>query len=284
MMTPMRDICDFGDQLIRTRDLDPLYVGLVGAGLPEPQLCRYLLAYWCFYHVGLAAWLSQAEGWDFWHFMLVAAKNLDEPGMRPLDVGVWPGVQSPAKLDRWPRAAERRHFRGTKCVRAVEWLRDNGGPEDWVRSLSRPPLDDKSVMKVVQGWPQFGPWIAFKAADMMERVYGAPVSFNQDIGLMYEEPRAGLRMLIDLPGSGFNTLADAYGKLLTYFSAHAAPPTYLRPRWCGAQEVETVLCKWKSMKGGYYHVGKDIREHRAALAGWGSTAERILAAYPAEVP
>jgi hypothetical protein len=37
------------------------------------------------------------------------------------------------------------------------------------------------------------------------------------------------------------------------------------------------------MTGGHYHVGKDIHEQRAALAGWGETATRILAAYPPEV-
>jgi hypothetical protein len=52
--------------------------------------------------------------------MLTAAQN-DEPS--PLG-------------GRWPRASERRHFRGAKCVKAVEWLRNKyPEPEAPVRSL-----------------------------------------------------------------------------------------------------------------------------------------------------
>lgn len=266
---------EFGDALITTLDLDPVYVGLVGARLPEPQMCRWLLAYWCFYHVGAASWLSELDGDNFWWNMRNAAENKIAPRT----------ISDQLPTDRWPRASERRHFRGDKCVQAVEWLRDAGAPEDPVRFLAAASTD-KQVMSIVQGWPMFGPWIAFKAADMMERVYGTPIKFDPNLGLMYEEPRKALRLLIDLPGSRYNTEADAYAQLLTYFGRLRAPPIpegTNGTRVCGPQEVETVLCKWKSHLGGHYHVGKDIAEQRAALAGWGETAQRVLSAYPKEV-
>jgi hypothetical protein len=113
-------IFEFGDALIGAGDLDPVYVALVGAQLPEPQLSRLLLSYLSFYHLGLAAWLSEHEGENYWAAMLTAAQN-DEPS--PLG-------------GRWPRASERRHFRGAKCVKAVEWLRNKyPEPEAPVRSL-----------------------------------------------------------------------------------------------------------------------------------------------------
>lgn len=278
------DVRSFGDALIETRDLDPVYCGLVGAQLPEPQLCRWLLAYWCFYHVGVASALSDCEGQNYWAMMKIAAENQIDPHHY--------SSQMPYKLPsgRWPRAAERRHFRGQKCVDAVEWLRDNvpGDPlndhpaEGWVRLLSCRPLTDKSIMNCVQTWPMFGPWIAFKVADMMERVYGSKIKFDPNLGLMYEEPRKGLHLLINQPpGTEFNTVGDAYNQLSHYFANKQAPPQGDRP--CGPQEVETVLCKWKSHMGGHYWVSKDIHEQRQALAGWGPTAEKIAAAYPPEV-
>lgn len=277
---------EFGDRLITTRDLDPVYVGVVGAKLPEPQLCRWLLAYWCFYHVGAASWLSElADPIDYWSYMHLAAEN----DLKPRSVR---GGTGPA-FDRWPRASERRHFRGQKCVNSVLWLKTVFlEPEGAVKSLSS-RVTDKAVMEAVCNWPMFGPWIAFKAADMMERVYGARVEFDRNLGLMYEEPRRGLDMWVaqekEDPSYNPNDPIDAktvYGWALTYFNKHPAPPIREEDgtlRRCGPQEVETVLCKWKSYLGGHYHVGKDIYEQRAALVGWGATAERILAAYPEEV-
>lgn len=260
---------EFGDLLIRTQDLDPAYVGLYGARLPPDQLYRWLLAYWCFYHVGLASWLSESIGDTYWRWMQEAAANVTHP-------------PNP-RYERWPRAAERRHFRGQKCVDAVESLRLMSGnvPEFLVRGLTS-CRTDKAIMTVVQSWPLFGPWIAFKAADMLERCAGVPVKFDTNLGLMYEEPRLGLRMLIDTPpGDEFNSLSDAYNQLLLHFRSHLAPPAM--DRTCGPQEVETVLCKWKSYMGGHYHIGKDINDHRNALEGWGATAEKMRAAMPQRV-
>jgi hypothetical protein len=270
---------EFGDLLLRTQDLDPVYVGLVGAraqGLSQVQLARWLLAYWCFYHVGVASYLSEQEGAEFWRLTRVAAANIAAPSSLGL-----PG-------ERWPRAAERRHFRGDKCVQAVAWLREHYlEPEAPVVSLTlwNAPTTERDVMARVQRWPMFGPWIAFKAADMMERVWGLDVEFDRNIGLMYEEPRAALDLLREAnPTWQDPTPENLYNRLLVYFMPHRAPPlAALRRRQVGPQELETVLCKWKSHMGGHYRVGKDIHEQRAALAGWGDTAQLILRSYPAEV-
>jgi hypothetical protein len=64
--TMMTDIYTFGDDLIRSRDLDPVYCALYGAQLSEAQLGRLLLAYLALYHIGFAAWLSEHEGEQYW--------------------------------------------------------------------------------------------------------------------------------------------------------------------------------------------------------------------------
>ena len=83
------DVQAFGDALITTQDLDPVYCAIYHARLPEPQLCRLLLAYWCFYHLGVAASISEKEHGDFWEWMRVAAVNEQPPknGIYPVIVG-----------------------------------------------------------------------------------------------------------------------------------------------------------------------------------------------------
>lgn len=258
---------EFGMRLLDTGDLDPVYIGLTGAFLPTSQLERWLLAYWCFYHAGSACWLSEREGPDFWAHLTLAAENATSP---------------PRSNGRWPRSAERRHFRGEKCVEAVGWLHHLfGEPEAPVRSLRTACRADQ-VMALVQSWPQFGPWIGFKAADMMERCAGVPLEFPEDLGLIYREPREALDILAEHRAIG--DASHVWSNLLHFFCARAAPPAQVRPfRACGVQEVETILCKWKSHWRGHYRVGKDIHEVREGLHGWGETAERMLAAMPGEV-
>lgn len=259
----MMSVYEFGARLIETQDLDPVYVGLHGAGLPRDQLRRWLTAYWMFYHVGAASWLSEQEGDLYWTWMTHAAAN--DEAVRPAPVG-----------GRWPRAAERRHFRGPKCVKAVEWFSQNP-PEGWVSELTCFSTQ-KGVMDEVQRWPMHGPWIAFKAADMLERVVGVPLEIQPDIGLVYSEPRKTLDML----AQEHRTTPEAvYQALSGHFKAWQAPPRYERA--CGPLEIETVSCKFHSYHNGRYPIGKDIKEVRHALVGWGETAQRLLAHMPEEV-
>jgi Alpha-glutamyl/putrescinyl thymine pyrophosphorylase clade 2 len=184
--------------------------------------------------------------------------------------------ESPSPLGgRWPRGSERRHFRGVKCVGAVRWLQHiYPAPEAPIRSLLSCRTENH-VIERVKRWPMFGPWAGFKAADLFERVVGHPLQFNPNIGLLYAEPRAGLEMLAVELGQSPRVI---YENLVSYFSAYKAPPRDDRP--CGAAEVESILCKFKSMRGGHYFVGKDIKEVRHALQGWGTTAANLLRHLP----
>jgi hypothetical protein len=264
------DITQFGEALLSTRDLDPVYCMLHGARLPRPMLERWLVAYWCFYHAGAASYLCHYQGEDFWRWMLTAAANETHP---PVQAG-----------GRWPRASERRYFRGPKCVKAVEWMANQWDtPEELVAHLvgmSQPigePRTEKTVMAVVQEMPLFGPWIGFKVADMMERVLGVSVQFSPDICLLYSEPAAALNILREAGGRG-NTAEKQYEMVMATFSKFPAPPDMRRA--CGPQEVETILCKWKSHMGGHYPVGKDIREVNHALQGWGDVAYHLSLQLP----
>lgn len=274
MTTPHKmPIEEFGEKLIATEDLDPLYVGLAEARLPRDQLYRWLLAYLCFYHAGAASFISEWEGTDYWHFMKAAAHNKYAPRDPALH---WASSVIP-DFTRWPRGAERRHFRGVKCSRAMDWLAERyRQPENAIYSLSGLSLED--TRRAIQAWPLFGPWISFKTVDLLERVARWPLSIPEDLVLIYDEPRAALTLLHQQNGLSSE---ENFQRVTAYFSKWKAPPTYDRP--CGAAESETVLCKWKSYYGGHYYLGKDIREQREGLHGWGGTASLLLANYPEEV-
>lgn len=271
----MLDLYTFGKQLIKTLDLDPLYVGLVGADLPRDQLHRWLMCYFCFYHVGVASWMSEETG-NYWSWMRVAAYNKVPPPL--LD------DKKLLRFTRWPRGVERRHFRGLKAVTAIESLKERPA-EVWLSNLIPENKDVIECMQRVQQLPMFGKWISFKVVDMLERVAGVPLSIPGNVVLLYEEPRLGLARFMfqqDMADPKRNdSPAEAFAGLVKRFSKFKAPPR--GDRASGPAEVETILCKWKSYLGGHYWVGKDIHEQRAGLVGWGETANKLLEHYPSEV-
>jgi hypothetical protein len=159
-----RSACHFGAQLISTEDLDPVYCAIVGARIEGDQLARLLVAYCLYYHLGLAAWLSDHSQEDFWDAALEAARN-----------------ETPSPLGgRWPRGTERRHFRGQKAIGAIETLARRYSPTDLLEELKR-ARDLDAIIATVTEWPMCGPWIAFKLADLMERVARSPVTFPSDL-------------------------------------------------------------------------------------------------------
>lgn len=260
MMHKLQEVIEFGEKLLKTEDLDPVYVALYKARLPKDQLYRLLLVYFCFYHLGVSARISEEEGETFWDIMEIAARNrLCDPYEIDSDLPLG---------SKWPRGAERRHFRGKKCIDAIDWLKayEPKTPERLIDGLMLGPATLAGVMEQANKWPMFGPWIGFKIADVLERVCSIAIEFPNDITLLYKEPRAALDMLT-ISADRANML------LLQHFYGFKAPPRY--ERYCNIQEIETILCKWKSSVGGHYYVGKDIHEIRNGLKGWGDTANEL---------
>lgn len=253
----LEDPVEWGRRLIETEDHDPLYSALVKWSVSGARRRRFLLAYWCCYSVGASWWLSNHSGSRFWGWLTVAAVN-----ERPCPTG-----------DRWPRAHERRHWRGQKCFDSVKWLEARfKHPEEAVLGLEALSTME-AVTGAVSSWPQFGPWIAFKAADMLERVLGTPIEFSHTIMDLYKDPKEGARMAGEVWEM---TPEEAVDHLLRSLGDMTAPGATPRP--VGIQEVETVLCKWKSARRGHYELGKDTRDHRRELERWG--AQDLLTAYP----
>lgn len=300
MTTPLT-IEAFGDALLKTGDLDPVYIMLADRERLKPELVhRFLIAYWCFYHAGVAALIAECgrKPADFWRLMREAARNETSPGGTALHGG------------RWPRGAERRHFRGANGIEAVGGLasryRDSTaavygmiGPIDLRTSGAG---DERrsfaGVSRAVQSHAGFGPWMAFKIADMAERVLGYTVDFSDCALSMYRDPTQGAALAHYLrvirpanerlgdarspePFAGQEWRWPATPEIvreevehqLKTFRKYKAPP--LGDRRVNIQEVETILCKWKSHYKGHYAVGKDTAEIGQGLMGWGDLSEQL---------
>lgn len=278
---------DFGNQLISSLDLDPVYTALNGMILSNDQRDRWLVAYWCFYHCGFASFASEFEGKDFWRIMNTASENK---------------VAAPDG-GRWPRGSERRHFRGAQSARSISSLEKRYGqrPQDMVEAVvptGSGGTDFKEVAKLVQEHQGFGPWISFKVGDMLERVVGHDISFDEASVFMFKDPVKGAGLVsrwialgepeqaetavlleaLDIPVTA-GDIETAVEYLTEKFSHHLAPPNTHRVRPVGLQEVETVLCKWKSHLRGHYPLMNDTHEIREGLTPhWGLTAMEFRSA------
>jgi len=277
---PQLDIEEFGAKLLCTQDLDPVYTALVkmrakaGVVIPRRQIQRWCLAYWCFYDCGLASYLSELQGHEFWEVAVTAAENIES---------------APGGIGRWPRGKERRHFRGSLAMRTVQELRSRWlVPEDLVHYCEG-GLTLRSVSFRLQEHYGFGPWIGFKAADMLERVLGVPVRFPDAEVMMFDDPTKAALMLWDLwesEGRISKSEKDILSTrtlggptipswlrvqyvsecLVRHFCRVLAPPHFDRP--VNIQEVETILCKWKSHVKGHYPLGNDIHEITEGVTPW----------------
>lgn len=264
---PRLDIETFGRHLITTGDLDPIYIALVAAhkagDFDWAQMQRWMLAYTMFYHAGVASFLSERTGLHFWDAAMTAAYNTD-----PTPFG-----------ERWPRGHERRHFRAKVATDAVQALGDRYGrhPESfWDYVSSGGARSFFHVSGRVQEHRGYGPWMGFKAADLVDRVLGIPVAFDEAAVFMFKDPEKAAMMLWELregsqypPGAQPKReviLRGVTGYLMNTFADLPAPPYNDRP--INIQEVETVLCKWKSHINGHYPLYNDIDEIRTGLAPW----------------
>lgn len=267
---PRLSIEDFGKHLLESGDLDPIYIALVGAGYSQDQLFRWLVAYWCFYHAGFACYASEFKGNHFWEVLKVAGAN-----------------EVPAPTGgRWPRGHERRHFRGKIAAESLAELSTKypHAPSQMVRNIVGGAVGDKTprgfheVAQRAKSHRGFGPWMAFKVADMVDRCLAVPVDFDKAAVFMFDDPVKAAYLLYeqrgavwgidpeDKPAAKKDIIDAVVAYLVDYFSAYTAPPYCDRP--VGLQEVETILCKWKSHMNGHYPLNNDMNEIREGVKAW----------------
>lgn len=256
-------VVDFGRRLVETEDLDPVYCMLHNAQLEQRKLKRWLLAYLCFYHCGTASWI------------------VDQPDY-------WFGMKMAASSKRWPRSSERRHFRGEFATKAVEALSASGVNNIFSMLTDAQPLALATMMKRVKTLYGFGDWIAFKVADVLERLGLCKILFHDADTFLFDSPKAGAELVVEKYATGgYRASLPASQWAFDYLKRHLgdmeAPPRYERK--LNGQEFETILCKWIAHMEGRYPVGKDITEIRHGLLKFSTckTSQLLLKCLPKEV-
>lgn len=251
----------FGRELITSGDLDPVYNAITGAGWDMETRCRWMVAYWCFYHSGFACYAAQFKGAHFWDALRVAAENT---------------TPNPYN-ERWPRGSERRHFRADAATRAIEELsKQYAHAADMVSFCAgpEPHTTFAAINKRAKTHRGFGAWMGFKIADMIDRCTPVEVDFELGHLFMFKDPEkaATMQWTLTHPGEELaprqQRLTEVVTALIAEFSDLKAPPNGDRP--VGIPEVETVLCKWKSHMNGHYPLYHDTREIRKQVTDWAS--------------
>ena len=246
-------VFQFGIELLKTNDLDPIYVMLYHSPLSKNVLRKWLLAYWCFYSIETCNRIINYN--DYWEGMRAAASSSD-----------------------FKRGTERRHFRGNLAITSVEDLSrlsvsERFKPLETVESVSY-----LEVINQVMTWRGFGPWIAFKVADMLDRLGFCSIKFDyqaQSKVMLFDSPKEGAKRVTERYGGNSNQPEVwAVNKLSESLGRFKAPPDYQRP--INIQEIETILCKWKSHTNGHYQLGEDLKTVRLALSNPKTEIERHL--------
>ena len=80
------------------------------------------------------------------------------------------------------------------------------------------------------------------------------------------------------PRNEDTAVRDVVLYLAKVFKWAKAPPS--EDRGIELQEIETILCKWKSHMNGHYPLWNDIDEINEGLHGWGETADKFWLAMP----
>jgi len=240
----------FGRELIESEDLDPVYVLAANANINDNTLKRFLLAYFCYYHVGVAS--KCAESNDFYATM-------------------WQGIE-----ERWPRGMERRYFWGRQAAGTIQHLQDWGEPEAIIDRMTIHDTFAQANAAVLEFYG-FGPWLSWKVVDCAERILAVPIDFSDSTLGIYKDP---------VQGAAFvrfgdwrhpiteSELDEEVDRQEVEFSDLLAPPYY--DRVINIQEVETNLCKFKAWAKGFYPMGNDTYHVREALHGWGDLAQEFL--------
>lgn len=249
-MTPTSDwpqFVEFAREHIASGDIDPVYPVLKHLIRNDPPEAAHgrVFAYLSYYSLASSESALAAGLHDWWKFS--------------------EGREVARSYHRYPTGVERRALRGGyNMARHLESLADTVELYgcSWRRWLRRGVIENQPLlswerMRVVatEPWGN-GRWASYKTCEVLWKVLDYPLQAT-DMGNEFSSgPREGLAMVLGSAPQG-NT-RDAVRKV-----DHVAE--HLRARLeeelghaLGIEELETILCDWKSVRKGKYYVGHDI--------------------------
>lgn len=253
---------EFGRHLLTSGDLDPVYIALNKCQFSEPVRNRWLTAYCAFYSAGFACYASERnDPEDYWNILMVAAQNTT-----PTPYG-----------GRWPRASERRHFRGGQAVAAInDWqLGYLDRPEEMMKFISEGAPSFKDILDRAKRHRSVGTWMGFKLVDLVDACMGVEID-QSDLSLFfYEAPKKSLfrlwreKMGYDekvMPKDEQVVIKGMVDWLLNELKDCTIPHKPGKPldMFC----VETIWCKFQSHLNGHYPLFNDIDEITHGLEPW----------------
>lgn len=244
------DLLKFAKHLKRSEDIDPIYPVLRELhsmhGLSEEEALWHSFLYVAWYNLPVS------------HAVFALAS---EPRSKLAYKG---RITKFAKT--WPTGIERRSNRGGKVFQHIEafcQVTDHTSLAEWFRNgfieaptLAKREANWRMINERLQAVWGNGRWAAYKHCEVLRRVHDFPVE-APDMGHRFSSgPRKGLATLYgELEGQGEAVIAvlDAQGR-------HLQERLYHMGLGLDVEELETVLCNWKSLLGGKYYVGHDIDE------------------------
>lgn len=230
---------------VRTLDLDPVYPWLRHLadrwGLDQAQRGWLVQCHVIWYHPGSTLRAFQAV--DHVKALPRSFDQLESAGLLSLPTGV-------------ERRGHRDRLQLAKHLLALPYVLpdglyayvDQGETWNWRR------LNDR-----LAGIPGNGRWAAYKTAEMLQKVAGAPV-IATDAGHRYSSgPRKGLADLFgDRVPLGQNVSAvQRLDRMTAALGDHLGEPD--------VAQVETSLCDFHSVIMGHYYLGHDIDSMQSAL-------------------
>jgi len=275
------NLIPFARHTIRSKDLDPIYYIVNEVGWPMKQKLQFFASYLAYYHAGVAAYMSTMGVDTWWTVMMLAAEN-----------------RTPSPLnERWPRAKERRHFRGQQAIKAVtSWHEEFKSPQELFLHFLLPEATVADSMLNAQKIRSVGQWMSFKIADITDACFDMNLDQTGDLTpFFYDTPvkgmldywrdRMGFPPHANPPGHKFHkVLQEISDYVADQLSAETNPHKSGEPLdpFC----LETVFCKWKSHCNGHYPLYNDLMEVGEGLLPWAQingSAAQLLEALP-EVP
>lgn len=237
---PLAAFSEFGKHMLDSEDIDPIYPVLrqliADLGLSPRQAEWLVILYLAYYEITSA---------------LTAFRNHPQPGERTILVD-----RDTLKL---PTGIERRGLRQAHLMadHLEDWLSRFDGVthfsavEDWF--ANDPHFNAGVLGEYLTGVKYNGRWASYKAIEVMQKVLGWPVA-HADAGHDGSTgPRKGLTLFFpEVKGNGpraIDRLDEQTDVLMRAVRAHGVEVE--------VEQVETLLCDFKSLAHGRYYVGHD---------------------------